>query len=86
MHKRMSPHGDYDHMGDAIEDEKRLYRRNQARKGNYNLNKDAVKKRDNIDNEYTANYIHYEVGKEARNSIKRLGGIMSEAFPMPKKV
>ena len=26
------------------EDEKRLYRRNQARKGNYNLNQTAVKK------------------------------------------
>ena len=113
------------------EDEKRLYRRNQARKGNYNLNltainsgvkdlarfhnagykglyngetaddifkrkklryredildnmgseeladnifriaqTDAKLKRDNVDNEYTANSIHYEVGKEVRNSIK----------------
>ncbi len=99
MHKCMSPHGDFDHVGEAInlvnnfkvenvifncgpyndleqdlikvldkkkikyyscikelnidknklyflqtdiEDEKRLYRRNQARKGNYNLNKTAV--------------------------------------------
>ena len=128
------------------EDEKRLYRRNQARKGNYNLNKTAVKsevkdlarfhnagykglyngetaddifkrkklryredildnmgseeladnifriaqtdaklKRDNVDNEYTANSVHYEVGKEVRNSIKRLGGTMPEDLPTPKK-
>jgi len=128
------------------EDEKRLYRRNQVRKGNYNLNKTAVNigvkdlarfhnagykglyngetaddifkrkglryredildnmgseeladnifriaqtdaklKRDNVDNEYTANYIHYEVGKEVRNSIKRLGGTMPEDLPTPEK-
>ena len=128
------------------EDEKRLYRRNQARKGNYNLNKTAVKsgvkdlarfhnagykglyngetaddifkrkklryredildnmgseeladnifriaqtdaklKRDNVDNEYTANSVHYEVGKEVRNSIKRLGGTMPEYLPTPDK-
>ena len=124
------------------EDEKRLYRRNQARKGNYNLNQTAVKsgvkdlarfhnagykglyngetaddifkrkklryredildnmgseeladnifriaqtdaklKRDKVDNEYTANSVHYEVGKEVRNSIKRLGGTMPENLP-----
>ena len=128
------------------EDEKRLYRRNQARKGNYNLNKTAVNsgvkdlarfhnagykglyngetaddifkrkklryredildnmgseeladnifriaqtdaklKRDNVDNEYTANSIHYEVGREVRNSIKRLGGTMPEELPTPNK-
>ena len=128
------------------EDEKRLYRRNQARKGNYNLNKTAVNsgvkdlarfhnagykglyngetaddifkrkklryredildnmaseeladnifriaqtdaklKRDNVDNEYTANSVHYEVGKEVRNSIKRLGGTMPEDLPTPEK-
>ena len=128
------------------EDEKRLYRRNQARKGNYNLNKTAVKsgvkdlakfhnagykglyngetandiakrkglryredildnmgseeladnifriaqtdaklKRDNVDNEYTANSVHYEVGKEIRDSIKRLGGTMPENLPTPDK-
>ena len=128
------------------EDEKRLYRRNQIRKGNYNLNKTAVNsgvkdlarfhnagykglyngetaddifkrkglryredildnmgseeladnifriaqtdaklKRDNVDNEYTANSVHYEVGKEVRNSIKRLGGTMPEDLPTPEK-
>ena len=128
------------------EDEKRLYRRNQARKGNYNLNQTAVNsgvkdlarfhnagykglyngetaddifkikklryredildnmgseeladnifriaqtdaklKRDNVDNEYTANSIHYEVGREVRDSIKRLGGTMPENLPTPDR-
>ena len=128
------------------EDEKRLYRRNQARKGNYNLNKTAVNsgvkdlarfhnagykglyngetaddifkrkklryredildnmgseeladnifriaqtdsklKRDKVDNEYTANSVHFEVGREVRNSIKRLGGTMPEDLPKPDK-
>ena len=128
------------------EDEKRLYRRNQARKGNFNLNKiavnsgvkdlarfhnagykglyngetaddifkrkklryredildnmgseeladnifriaqtDAKLKRDNVDNEYTANSVHYEVGKKVRNTIKELGGTMPEDLPTPDK-
>ena len=128
------------------EDEKRLYRRNQARKENFNLNKTAVNsgvkdlarfhnagykglyngetaddifkrkklryredildnmgseeladnifriaqtdaklKRDNVDNEYTANSVHYEVGREVRNSIEKLGGTMPENLPMPDK-
>ena len=131
---------------ELTEDEKRLYRRNQARRGNYNLNKTAVNsgvkdlarfhnagykglyngetaddifkrkklryredildnmgseeladnifriaqtdaklKRDNVDNEYTANSVHYEVGKEVRNSIERLGGTMPENLPTPEK-
>lgn len=97
---------------ELTEDEKRLYRRNQVRKGNYNLNKTAVKahvkdlarfhnagykglyngetadanlKRDKVDNEYTANSVHYEVGKEVRESIKRLGGTMPENLPTPNR-
>ena len=131
---------------ELTEAEKRLYRRNQARRGNYNLNKTAINsgvkdlarfhnagykglyngqtaddiskrkklryredildnmgseeladnifriaqtdaklKRENIDNEYTANYVHYEVGKEVRNSIERLGGTMPEKLPTPEK-
>jgi len=46
---------------------------------------DAKLKRDKVDNEYTANSIHYAVGKEVRNSIKRLGGTMPENLPMPDK-
>ena len=128
------------------EDEKRIYQRNQARKGNYNLNKTAVNsgvkdlarfhnagykglyngetaddifkrkklryredildnmgseeladnifriaqtdaklKRDNVDNEYTANSVHFEVGKKVRNTIKELGGTMPENLPTPNK-
>ena len=128
------------------EDEKRLYRRRQARNGNYSLNQAAVKsgvkdlarfhnagykglyngetaddifkrkklryredildnmgseeladnifriaqteaklKRDNVDNENISDSIHYEVGKEVRNSIKRLGGTMPEDLPTPKR-
>lgn len=131
---------------ELTEDKKRLYRRNQTRKGNYNLNQTAVKsgvkdlarfhnagykglyngetaddifkrkklryredildnmgseklannifriaqtdaklKRDNVDNEYTANSVHYEVGKEVRNTIKKLGGTMPEDLPTPDK-
>ena len=42
-------------------------------------------KRDKVDNEYTASSVHYEVGKEVRNSIKRLGGTMPEDLPTPNK-
>ena len=131
---------------ELTEDEKRLYRRNQARKGNYNLNKTAVNsgvkdlarfhnagykglyngetandifkrkklryredildnmgseeladnifriaqtdaklKRDKVDNEYTANSVHYEVGKKVRSTIKELGGTMPEDLPTPDR-
>ena len=46
---------------------------------------DAKLKRDNVDNEYTANSIHFEVGREVRNSIKRLGGTMPEDLSTPEK-
>ncbi len=45
---------------------------------------DAKLKRDNVDNEYTANSVHYEVGKKVRNTIKELGGTMPEDLPTPK--
>ena len=128
------------------EDEKRLYRRNQARKGNFNLNKTAVNsgvkdlarfhnagykglyngetaddifkrkklryredildnmgseeladnifriaqtdaklKRDNVDNEYTANSVHYEIGKIVRKAIKKAGGTMPEDLTTPER-
>ena len=131
---------------ELTEDEKRLYRRNQARKGNYNLNKTAVNsgvkdlarfhnagykglyngetaddifkrkklryredildnmgseeladnifriaqtdaklKRDNVDNEYTANSVHYEVGKIVRKAIKEAGGTMPEDLLTPDR-
>ena len=46
---------------------------------------DAKLKRDKVNNEYTANSVHYEVGKEVRNSIKRLGGTMPENLPTPNR-
>lgn len=42
-------------------------------------------KRENIKTENNANKAHYEVGKEVRNTIKRLGGTMPEELPTPKK-
>ena len=42
-------------------------------------------KRENIKTESDANKTHYEVGKEVRNTIKKLGGTMPEELPTPKK-
>ena len=46
---------------------------------------DAKLKRDNVDNEYTANSVHFEVGKKVRNTIKELGETMPENLPTPDK-
>ena len=46
---------------------------------------DEKLKRDKVDNEYTANSVHFEVGREVRDSIKRLGGTMPEDLPTPNK-
>ena len=42
-------------------------------------------KNENIKLEGKANETHYEVGKEIRNTIKRLGGTMPEDLPTPNK-
>ena len=42
-------------------------------------------KRDNVDNEYTANSVHYEIGKIVRKAIKKAGGTMPEDLPTPEK-
>ena len=42
-------------------------------------------KNENINLECNANETHYEVGKEIRNTIKRLGGTMPENLPTPNK-
>ncbi len=42
-------------------------------------------KRDNVRSEDKAKETHYEVGKEVRNAIKRLGGTMPEDLPTPEK-
>ena len=42
-------------------------------------------KNENIKLENDANKTHYEVGREIRNTIKRLGGTMPENLPTPQK-
>ena len=42
-------------------------------------------KNENIKLENEANKTHYEVGKEIRNTIKKLGGTMPENLPTPDK-
>ena len=42
-------------------------------------------KKDNVKNESNANDIHFEVGRKIRNTIKELGGIMTEDMPTPEK-
>lgn len=44
---------------------------------------EAKLKNDKIDNEYDANSIHYNIGKEVRETIKRIGGTMPEDLPKP---
>ena len=46
---------------------------------------DAKLKRDNLDNEYNANSIHYKVGKIVRKVIKEAGGTMPEDLPTPNR-
>ena len=43
-------------------------------------------KRENIKGEQNASIAHYIVGKEVRNTIKRLGGVMPENVETPKKI
>ena len=42
-------------------------------------------KNENINIESDANKTHYKVGKEIRNTIKKLGGTMPENLPTPEK-
>ena len=46
---------------------------------------EAKLKRENVDNEYTANSVHYEIGKKVRKAIKDMGGTMPEDLPTPDK-
>ena len=46
---------------------------------------EAKLKRDKVDNEYTANSVHYEIGKKVRDAIKSMGGTMPEDLPTPKR-
>ena len=40
---------------------------------------------DNVQGECNANNVHYNVGKEVRNTIKRIGGTIPEDLPTPDK-
>ena len=44
---------------------------------------EAKLKRNKVDNEYTANSVHYEIGKKVRNAIIDMGGTMPEDLPTP---
>ena len=46
---------------------------------------EAKIKRENIQGEIKANESHYNVGKEVRDTIERLGGTMPEDLPTPEK-
>lgn len=46
---------------------------------------EAKLKRENIQGKANANQTHYDVGKEVRDTIKRLGGTMPEDLPTPNK-
>ena len=41
--------------------------------------------RNKVDNEYEANYTHYEIGKKVRKAIKDMGGTMPEDYSTPNK-
>ncbi len=42
-------------------------------------------KKDNIQTEKDANMVHYNIGKNIREVIKKNGGTMPEDLPTPKK-
>lgn len=46
---------------------------------------EAKLRRENIQGKEKANQTHYEVGKEVRETISRLGGTMPENLPTPEK-
>lgn len=46
---------------------------------------EAKLRRENIQGKEKANQTHYEVGKEVRDTISRLGGTMPENLPTPEK-
>ena len=46
---------------------------------------EAKLRRERIKGEKTSCNVHYAVGKEVRNTIKKLGGTMSEDLPTPNK-
>lgn len=49
------------------------------------IHTDEKLKSDKVSDEYTANAVHYEIGKKVRKAIKDMGGTMPEDLPTPKK-
>ena len=49
------------------------------------LQTESKLKKDNVKTEVCANKTYYEVGKEIRKTIKKLGGTMPEDLPIPDK-
>ncbi|MDR2581218.1 MAG: hypothetical protein LBC85_09535 [Fibromonadaceae bacterium] len=43
------------------------------------------KKKDKVTDKNVAGKIHYQVGKEVRGAIERIGGTMPENLPVPEK-
>ena len=70
---------------ELAEDEKRLYRRNQVRKGNYNLNKTAVNSGVNeiknklIDNEVYKRVKNYSKNRNDLSTYYEVGRLLIEA-------
>lgn len=64
-----------DHMG-STELAANLFRATQT---------DEKLRKENITDRNKANQTHYDVGKEVRQTIKRLGGTMPEDLPTPEK-
>ena len=49
------------------------------------LQTEAKLRRENVQGKSAANQTHYNVGKEIRDTISRLGGTMPEDLPTPNK-
>jgi len=64
-----------DHMG-YEELAANLFRATQA---------ESKLRREHVEGKENANRTHYNVGKEVRNTIERLGGTMPEDLPTPEK-
>lgn len=76
VHKQLGKNADIlDHMGHE-ELAANLFRTTQT---------EAKLRRENIQGKDKANSTHYEVGKEVRETIGRLGGTMPENIPTPEK-
>ena len=75
-HKQLGKNADIlDHMGHE-ELAANLFRATQT---------EAKLRRENIQGKDKANSTHYEVGREVRETIGRLGGTMPEDLPTPDK-